>query len=61
MWNYKIIWRIVKVTIALIVFLLVLNSCDEDSVLVNGKIIASGTSSQIKLNSEVKEAYLGTD
>ena len=32
-----------------------------DSVLVNGKIIASGTSSQIKLNSDVKEAYLGTD
>ena len=31
------------------------------SVLVNGKIIASGTSSQIKLNSDVKEAYLGTD
>ena len=31
------------------------------SVLVNGEIIASGTSSQIKLNSDVKEAYLGTD
>ena len=30
------------------------------SVLVNGKIIASGTSSEIKSNSDVKEAYLGT-
>ena len=31
------------------------------SVLVNGKIIASGTSSEIKSNLDVKEAYLGTD
>ena len=30
------------------------------SVLVNGKIIASGTSSEIKSNLDVKEAYLGT-
>ena len=30
------------------------------SVLVNGKIIASGNSSEIKSNSDVKEAYLGT-
>ena len=30
------------------------------SVLVNGKIIASGTSSEIKSNVDVKEAYLGT-
>ena len=30
------------------------------SVLVNGKIIASGTLSEIKSNLDVKEAYLGT-
>ena len=30
------------------------------SVLVNGKIIASGTSSEIKSNLDVREAYLGT-
>ena len=30
------------------------------SVLVNGKIIASGTSSEIRSNLDVKEAYLGT-
>ena len=31
------------------------------SVLVNGKIIASGTSSEIKSNLDVRKAYLGTD
>ena len=31
MWNYKLLWRIFKITVALTVFLLVLNSCDDDS------------------------------
>ena len=31
MWNYKLLWRIFKVCVALTVFLLVLNSCDTDS------------------------------
>ena len=38
----------------------VFSIADRISVLVNGKIIASGTSSEIKSNSDVKEAYLGT-
>ena len=38
----------------------VFSIADQISVLVNGKIIASGTSSEIKSNSDVKEAYLGT-
>ena len=38
----------------------VFSLADRISVLVNGKIIASGTSSEIKSNSDVKEAYLGT-
>ena len=38
----------------------VFSIADRVSVLVNGKIIASGTSSEIKSNSDVKEAYLGT-
>ena len=38
----------------------VFSIADQISVLVNGKIIASGTSSEIKSNLDVKEAYLGT-
>ena len=38
----------------------VFSIADRISVLVNGKIIASGTSSEIKSNLDVKEAYLGT-
>ena len=38
----------------------VFSIADRISVLVNGKIIASGTSSEIKSNSDVREAYLGT-
>ena len=30
-WNYGLIWRIFKITLALIVFLFVLNSCDDSS------------------------------
>ena len=39
----------------------VFSLADQISVLVNGKIIASGTPPQIKLNSDVRKAYLGTD
>ena len=38
----------------------VFSIADRISVLVNGKIIASGTSSEIKSNLDVREAYLGT-
>ena len=38
----------------------VFSIADRISVLVNGKIIASGTSSEIRSNLDVKEAYLGT-
>jgi branched-chain amino acid transport system ATP-binding protein len=38
----------------------VFSIADRISVLVNGKIIASGTSAEIKSNLDVKEAYLGT-
>ena len=34
-WNYPLIWKIVKIVMALLVFLFVFNSCDEDSVLPN--------------------------
>ena len=31
MWNYKLIWKIFKILVALVVFLFVFNSCDESS------------------------------
>jgi branched-chain amino acid transport system ATP-binding protein len=34
---------------------------DRISVLVNGAIVATGTPAEIRLNSEVKRAYLGDD
>ena len=39
----------------------VFSLADQISVLVNGKIIASGTPPQIKSNSDVRKAYLGMD
>ena len=38
----------------------VISIADRISVLVNGKIIASGSSSEIKSNLDVRKAYLGT-
>ena len=38
----------------------VFSIADRISVLVNGKIIASGSSSEIKSNLDVRKAYLGT-
>ena len=39
----------------------VFSIADRISVLVNGTIIATGTANEIKMNKEVRKAYLGID
>ena len=46
MWNYKLIWRIFKILVAISVFLFVLNSCDDSNPVVNEYRIGDNTTEE---------------